>query len=262
MAFKNLFPPNVASGTAFLKNVSGFGMQSNSSLDSVINDQMGGRCLRVTCDGSVTQQGTYTSQISCLTNTNYTFQTRYIIPTGKTVLMYLHDPLWTCSATKTLIADGTVHIDAVTLLTKSNTTIRCMIITNSAQNVVSYFNKLQVEPGSTATSYQFPGVDLTGNSITSNEAVQNIKLNQELKMFAIASGEQVQNLTVENILQLLQVPSSEYVNNLEICNSIFLEAIESTETVNELIVWIACEFMKCNITMKTPKAILKMKYPR
>lgn len=261
MAFKNLLSPNVASGGDFLRTITGYvGYNATPVLDSS-KSYKGTYSIQAQCSGTHPYEG-LNLPISLLNTSNYySAQLRCLSPLNTLMFIWMYNSETGTAQQKTWTATGEwdlILLPGTVLVSNPH-----IYMGSHAQKALNFnIDCAQIEVGTVCTSYEFPGLDLTGNSITSNEAVQNLKLNQELKMFGIASEEQVQNLTVENILQLLQVPSSEYVNNLEICNSIFMEAIESTETVNELIAWVACEFMKCNITMKTPKTILKMKYPR
>ena len=101
---------------------------------------------------------------------------------------------------------------------------------------------IQAELGLTFTDWQFPGVDLTGQSITSQE--------------------QVNNLTVENIIDLIGIPSTEVVNNLTLIQEIVLDAIESTTTVHNLIPYIQAELIRANIHMEVPRSVVSMKSPR
>jgi len=269
MAFKNLFLPNVASGTDFLGTTAGFSKNKGTEEITSSSDwsYIGKKSLRVACPGSLSTEGFIINLSPVLPSTQIVLS-EYIHTVSNIIVTAVVSEYGTSGWIKnnffgnTQINNETKRIQLSIVTGSTTNRITSTIYLASQIATILYNDAFQLEPGSTATSYEFPGIDLTGNSIQAQEAVQNLKLNQQLKLFTIASEEQVQNLTVENILQLLQVPSSEYVNNLEICNSIFLEAIESTETVNELIAWVACEFMKCNITMKTPKTILKMKYPR
>lgn len=255
MAFKNLLSPNQASGGRFLQSYIGVGRYDIASfVYSTTNPYNGEGCVKYTTTGS-SQQGLFaTSPTALNTSNNYSLAWKIWVDAAVTFKIQF-------GGNSGVNVPTSAGLNVIKYENHPPVSNRYLYLTTS-QACNFYYLRGQLELGPVCTPYEFPGIDLTGNSITSNEAVQNIKLNQQLKLFTIASQEQVQNLTVENILQLLQVPSSEYVNNLEICNSIFLEAIESTETVNEFIAWVACEFIKCNITMKTPKTILKMKYPR
>lgn len=258
MAFKNLLPPNAATATRFLKTTGNLSIYKGTPVLSPVSDG-----VNIKFSTGVDREGIFISpsNFPVTVGLPYTFWIDFTATLGSKLQIWVYSSA-KLESTPNIVADGSEQTLAASCNPSGSTVNLYILAWGNQTPFTAKITKMQFEQNDHATSYEFPGLDLTGNSITSNEAVQNLKLNQELKMFATESLEQVQNLTVENILQLLQVPSSEYVNNLEICNSIFMEAIESTETVNELIAWVACEFMKCNITMKTPKTILKMKYPR
>ena len=255
MAFKNLFSPNQATGGHFSKNLTGIFKYGAFSVISYVstNPYDGKGCTQITLDGT-SEQGIVMTPTQFGTTNTFSLSLKFYINTAMNVNMYMGSGYSQNRITVPVQAGFNIlkyenHI---------STTGNNIYLTTSNSGVMYYLGG-QFELGPTATSYQFPGIDLTGNSITSNEAVQNIKLNQELKLFAIASGEQVRNITVENIIECLGVPQQEAINNIGLIQTIIADAVESTENVNQLIIWIACELMRCDITMKVPRAVLKVK---
>lgn len=257
MAFKNLFTPNIATCTDFLKNTTGLESINGGIISSSLEQTYDGSyTLKIRTPGSVIHEGmTMISMKPTQTvGQTYTFSGRVWVPPGISL----------CAAygggVQTITNSGSFgawfHFAPSFTATNQHS---MAVYTVLAQTVTFYLDILQFELGSVATAWEFPGIDLTGQAILTAEQVQNIKLNSLLRAFSIESTENVPNLTVESILQLLGVSTSEYVNNLDVMNSIFLEAIESTETVQELITWVYCEFIHCKITMNAPNSIQTMR---
>jgi len=257
MAFKNILPPNVASGTDFKKTIEGFSKNNgNETLSSSIEQlYKGKRSLKVTTTGTVSYEGsTIYPSVNVTYGQSYTGQFQILAPLNAQMMFMI------CGTSKTFVGSGTWQ-KIVSTKTASSTTTPFVCVTTSPQSISFYINELMIQAGTVADPWEFPGVDLTGNSIPANTNVNNVKLENIIKAFGIESQEKVNNLTLQNILTLTNIPSEEYVNNIELLNEIILEAIENTTSVNDAVIYIKCNYLNLRFEMKYPSTSFKMKQP-
>lgn len=256
MAFKNLLTANQASAD-FLGTTSGVAGGFGGGTVTVSTDwaAQGKKSFKVNTPGSVKYEGLRSNIIAPVSaSTIYTFKCILHGIEGQTFTVALYDQSWSGVGVSIGIITGTVENGLCSLVlnatTKSTQTgMHFGVYTNSILATNFYLDKLQLEPGPVSTPWEFPGIDLTGNTIPSSESVNNLTLESLLKLDSIQPTSQIQDLIIQNTLQLLGIPSTEQVNDIQLLNQIILDAVESTGTVNDLIIYVLREMAIYNVTI-------------
>lgn len=264
MAFKNLLTPNVAAGSAFNKAHSGFGPNNPVGLANSTEQECElGSCLQIQCPGLKDGEGCFTYDTQINSNSDITVQHEIFAPTNVPMQMILVDSVtWTTTYTKQFNGKGEWSNISVSGNIPSNRFETYITVDSGHISPLNFYvGRGQAEYGLVPTMWQFPGVDLTGNSIPSNEAFGNIKLENTIQAFGIASQEQIHNLTLENILTLVGITSEEYINNIGLLNEIIVEGIESTTTVKDLLIYVYAKTLKTGIKIKYPQSKTVLTYP-
>ena len=159
----------MASASRFLKSLSGIDKYGSPTLTRELTNPYNGlECVKCVTDGSALQGiifwGAYGT--AALTQT-CSAQAQIYVNLPVTFRLYISGTLFSSIS----VQAGFNVLKYENVIPSS--TANVIIITQNA--CTFYYLKGQVELGSTATSYEFPGIDLTGNSIQAQEAVQNIK---------------------------------------------------------------------------------------
>lgn len=248
MAFKNLYNANLATGTDFGRMVTDIVSYNGGVPNSVTEKSYrGNRSYRIDTLGIVPTEGGAHVCPPMTIGEVYT-DSRWIWLENGVSLAYISAPFAAgVNASKILYGSGAWQ--KVFLSWIATGTDRIRMYTRKQEAISFYIDLPQLELGPTATSWEFPGIDLTGNSIPSNTVINNVKLENIIRAFGIASTEQVNNLTLQNILTLTGIPSEEYVNNIELLNEIILEAVENTTSVKDLITYIIREIIYYTVSL-------------
>lgn len=274
MAFKNLFSANVATGCDFKKTNEGFGTGANttnspSKEQSYRNDYSLKLTPRGTgVDGYCNIGGDAGAiRLGMVPGESYTIQSKVYSPNptpGSPITVYYKQgTAYKVFTSPVISTPSTWTLLSIPFTLPPDATEAFVRLRNQFNDVTKsvYFDDLMFQTGLTADPWEFPGIDLTGNSIPANTLINNVKLENIIRAFGIESTEHVNNLTLENLLTLTGIPSEEYVNNIELLNEIIIEAIENTTSVKDLILYIKCNYLNLKFEMKYPSTSFKMKQP-
>lgn len=255
MAFKNKLLPNPSLGGDFSFNTSGTGNSGGSTHTAIYDNSVryeGVGSFKKTKTGSSTRANYYlasrlplpfpvNSQICIsqyvLSNTSSTSGQRGVIffadEVGQVGTNYYGTAMkcdnWTRLYVSTIVPAGALYIYA-----------GVNHYVDLGESV--WIDKAQLEAGSTPTSWEFPGIDLTSQAIPGQEHVNNLSLETILKLTATQSSEWVNNLILENILKTLGINSSEFVTDLKLETILQLSELSSEEYVNNLLLQNVLDF--------------------
>ncbi|WP_321422753.1 hypothetical protein [uncultured Methanobacterium sp.] len=247
MAFKNIALKNQASAGKFSKNLTGFSQNGGDTLEYTTEDgYLSPGCLKF--QGSALGTGIRLQSSPTVINSDNTVSFWVKFPLGVRFFTQFKG----LNVNYVGTGDWQKAWNSQYMTTSSGNAYVSLRDNGSAMFKIG---AVQMEQGTTSTSYEFPGIDLTNQAISGQEQVSNLSLETILQITASQSSEWVNNLILENtlktlginsteflpdlkletILQLSETGSAEYMNNLLLQNVLDVIGIPSQEAVNNLI---------------------------
>jgi hypothetical protein len=172
---KNLLDSNIATGTDFKENTSGFTPNYYSTLSSTtLKSRQGTRSLMIECPGSYNAEGAYTAATNVKTNTNYTLRVWFDAPTNRLVKLWLFNTGWVNYAYENKTGNGTWQSLTATVNSGDKTTIGWGVLSYDSLNnpVVFNLDEAQLEEGS-ATEYEVPYNSNLISSLTRSQPISS-----------------------------------------------------------------------------------------